>query len=55
MNGLVVLVCRSSLDRGVWFTYSQGAGLDLSDFEFPGRSGRWTRLDADTYELEMDQ
>lgn len=36
---LVVQVCRSSLDRAVWFTYAyaDGYAIDLSDFESPGR------------------
>lgn len=53
-RGLVVQVCRSALDRAVWFTYAAAepgveSSLNLSDFEHPGRLRAVQRFAAERY------
>lgn len=52
--GLSVRVCRSDLDRDVWYTYASAsdgfeAGLDLIDFTNPGRLRAVQRYAAQRY------
>lgn len=51
---LVVYVCRSRLDREVWFTYAyaDGFAIDLSDFESPGRLRAVQQFAAQRYARE---